>query len=98
MERQVFKPAEAAHGIMEQNSNLCLRFVARRARAIVSTEEDEGLSCSLLSLPHQGKMFNLFEGNSAALWARCASKLPAEPLKFCSYCFYGVTSNKFKSL
>ena len=47
------------------------------------TEEDRALSSSLLSLPHQGMMFNLFEGNSVALRARCVSKLPPEPLNAC---------------
>ena len=33
----------------------------------MSTKEDEALSSSLQNLPYQGKIFNLFEENSAIL-------------------------------
>ena len=80
--REVFRPAEIAQGVIEQNTNLCHKMLTRRAKALVVTEEDESMSDNLLRLPQQGKMMTLFEGNAAALWSRCVSKLPPEPLCF----------------
>ena len=82
MERVLFKPAEVAHSVIELDSNLCRKNLNRRARALVTTEEDEALSANLLNLPQQGRMMTQFGGNAAALWSRCISKLPPEPLSF----------------
>ena len=82
MVREVFRPAEMAQGVTEQNTNLCRKMMTRRAKALMVTEEDESMPKNLLSLPQQGKMMTLFDGNAAALWSRCVSKLPPEPLCF----------------
>ena len=82
MEREVFRPAEVAQGVIEQNTNFCRKMMTRRAKALVATEEDESLSDNLLSLPQQGKMMTHFEGSAAALWSRCVGKLPPESLSF----------------
>ena len=82
MERVFFKPAEVAHSVIELDGNLCRKNLNRRARALVTTEEDEALSANLLSLPQQGRMMTQFGRNAAALWSRCINKLPPEPLSF----------------
>ena len=81
-QREVFRPAEVAKQITEQNVSLCRKSIATRAKALVATEEDELMSSRLQNLPQQGKMMAQFEGSAAALWSKCVGRLPPEPLSF----------------
>ena len=81
-QREVFRPAEVAQQITEQNVSLCHKSISRRAKTLVATEEDELMSSRLQNLPQQGKMMAQFEGSAAALWSKCVGRLPPEPLSF----------------
>ena len=81
-EREVFRPPEVAHQVIEQNRYLCRKSMTRRAKALVRAEEDEVMSSHRLSLPQQGRMISKFEGIAAALWSKCVGRFPPEPLSF----------------
>ena len=73
---------QASQAVLDQNRHLSRKALVKVTRALVATEEDKAISTSFKDLPQQGRMNRQFEGNEAAMWATCVTKLPPEPLKF----------------
>ena len=80
--RQKFRPAETAQQVMDAHPDAGRKVLVKRVRNLIASEEGEELATALHVLPQQGEMVRHFEGNSAAIWARCLEKLPPEPLRF----------------
>jgi hypothetical protein len=80
--RQKFRPSETAQLVMDAHPGVHRKVLVKRVRNLIAAEEGEELATSLHALPQQGGMARHFEGNAAAVWAKCLEKLPPEPLRF----------------
>ena len=81
-QRAMFKPMLTLREVMVADPGASKKTLMRRAKeAVKSAEVADRLEHSQ-SLPHQGELHRLMEGDAATLWLETVQNLPPEALKF----------------